>query len=942
MTQNEAKRKIQELVSKYEQVKLSGRIDKYSEQDTKDSFIRPMFEALGWDFDDREEVSKEEFVNSAGRVDYGIYLNNQPKLFIEAKKLGADIHKPEFAEQAIRYCFNRVVTWAVLTDFESLKVFNAQNVSENLSNKLYFEIPYSQYVERFDQIWQLSKESFETGLIDKEAMKVGKLQQKITVTEQLAKDLNEIRDLLTHNLHSWNPGVSPSDLDEGVQKLLDRLIFLRVAEDRGIEEPILKQLIRDYKNTSAGKQHLYESMIAKFRELDDIYNSGLFSQHPFEKWEEYSGATEKAIDILYGKSGYYEYDFKFIPSDVLGQVYENYLGHLLSKSRKGLTLDVSAKKRKEQGIYYTPSYIEDYIVEQALKPVLDKCHSVAELKSIKVLDPACGSGSFLIKAMEMIEKKYVDFGARKGEGIRLQVLLDNIYGVDLDEKAVEIARLNLVINSLETRMKLPGLEQHIKNGNSLISGTDEELKKYFGKNFRDKKPFNWEEEFPEVFNRANPGFDVIIGNPPYIKEFVNKSAFDGLRDSPYYQGKMDLWTLFACKDIDLLRNDGVLSFIAPNNWVTNAGASITREKVLSETQIIEYVDFGGYQVFENAGIQTMIFAVQKKKPDTKYNLQYLLLSQDNHTENEVIAMLTHPLQIMEFKPEEMKQGIEFSSGSNSEVGGLLTKIASKRNFELSQDEVAQGIVGAPDDAFFIADEDYKQATGSERRLLKKFYTNTKRYYSGSTKGYIYYSTKKNCPDITQAEYPNFTNSINNFKTKLLNRREVKSGQIKSHHLQWPRNEKYFIDGSKIIAAIRTYEPAFYYTKDEYYGSRALNFIQSDRIDLRYLTGILNSKLVAFWLKHKGKKLGNLLQIDKGPLLQIPIYLSDSTGHQKSLTKLVEEITLLNKSLSLVSENSNKWNDIKKEIEKIDELIDQLVYKLYGLTDEEIEVIETKS
>src|SRR3989339_240037 len=149
MTQNEAKRKIQELVSKYEQVKLSDTINKYSEQDTKDSFIRPMFEALGWDFDDREEVSKEEFVNSAGRVDYGIYLNNQPKLFIEAKKLGADIHKPEFAEQAIRYCFNRVVTWAVLTDFESLKVFNAQNVSENLSNKLYFEIPYTQYVERF-------------------------------------------------------------------------------------------------------------------------------------------------------------------------------------------------------------------------------------------------------------------------------------------------------------------------------------------------------------------------------------------------------------------------------------------------------------------------------------------------------------------------------------------------------------------------------------------------------------------------------------------------------------------------------------------------------------------------------------------------------------------------------------------------------------------------
>src|SRR3989344_5732842 len=146
----------------------------------------------------------------------------------------------------------------------------------------------------------------------------------------------------------------------------------------------------------------------------------------------------------------------------------------------------------------------------------------------------------------------------KRQFIKMQILTNNLYGVDLDEQAVEIAKLNLLVAALEDRAKMSDLD-NIRVGNSLISGTDEELKKRFGKDWRDKKPFNWEKEFPEVFKRG--GFDVIFGNPPYIKEFVSKSAFDGLHDSPYYQGKMDLWTMFGCISIDLLKEGGTTSFI---------------------------------------------------------------------------------------------------------------------------------------------------------------------------------------------------------------------------------------------------------------------------------------------------------------------------------------------------------------------------------------------
>jgi len=391
MTKDEAKSKIVELVQKYQQVIATRSISKYTEEETKKDFIQPLFHALGWDTQNKNEVTAEEH-QQTGRPDYGFYLNGRCKFFVEAKSLRTDLNNEEYAKQAVRYSWNKGVTWAVLTDFESLKVFNAQVIDKSLFDKQFFEIKYTEYVDRFDQLWLLSKESFESNFLDTEGEKVGKKLQRVSVSELLYKDLNECRKILTNDLGQWNKDVDKDLLDEGVQKLLDRLIFLRVAEDRGIEPPILIPLIREWQEGN-NKKHLYESMIQKFRELDQVYNSGLFSEHPFEKWEEYSGATEKVIKILYGKSGYYEYDFKAMPVDVLGGVYESYLGYRLQKSKKGLSIDKDATKRKEQGIYYTPNFIVDYIVKNTLKPVLDKCNSIEDLKKIKVLDPACGSGS---------------------------------------------------------------------------------------------------------------------------------------------------------------------------------------------------------------------------------------------------------------------------------------------------------------------------------------------------------------------------------------------------------------------------------------------------------------------------------------------------------------------------------------------------------------------
>lgn len=921
----ESKEKIKKLIEKYEEAKTSGKLGSYTEQETKMGFIEPLFEALGWDFRNKKEVSGEETITLAGRVDFGFYLNDRPKFYLEAKSFSADIHDEKFANQAIRYSFNKGAVWAILTNFETLIVFNAQNIKGNLSDKRFFTLHYNEYIDKFDKLWRLSKEAFENDLLDKYGDEVGKKIEKVSVTSLLHKDLQECRDLLIKDLGAWNDKVDPDLLDQGVQKLLDRLLFIRVAEDRGIEPLTLIPMARQARNEKGGE--LYQAMIKKFREFDDLYNSNLFSPHPFEKWEDVEHATEKVIRILYGKEGYYEYDFKAMPADVLGAVYENYLSHRLSKSRKGTTVSKDATKRKEQGIYYTPNYIVDYIVKNALGPVLDRCKTIEDIKKIKVLDPACGSGSFLIKAFELIfQKCKEDFNFRGQENLlKIQILEENIYGVDLDQQAVEITRLNLLINALTKREKLP-LLGNIKNGNSLT--------------------FDWREEFSEVFKHG--GFDVIIGNPPYIKEFVNKSAFDELHDSPYYQGKMDIWTMFACICIDLLRGNGVLSFIAPNNWITNAGASIFRDKILEDGELKTFIDFGDYKVFEQAGIQTMIFAFEKNKPDKNYKVDYLKIIDKDTTEDKLIADIFGKKIKIDIKPEKLLgKNITFST---TEYGSIFDKIKMKRNFELTDKEVGQGIVAPQEsvikshlsivsgislgEGIFVLDKkdiDKLGLSQNDKKILKPFYTSeqiNKYYVQPENKHWIIYTTSKLAKEINR--YPKIKQHLERFKNVI-------TSSFGPFGLHRAREEKFFI-GPSIFSIRKTDTPRFSYVDFPCYVSQTYFVIHTNRCDLKYLSGLLNSKLINFWLHGQGKLQGDMLQIDKEPLMNIPISIGGEK-QQKQIIILVDKMLELNADLKEITENSDKWNSIKSEITKIDKKIDQEVYELYGLTKEDVEIVE---
>ena len=312
------------------------------------------------------------------------------------------------------------------------------------------------------------------------------------------------------------------------------------------------------------------------------------------------------------------YNFNDIDADVLGAVYEQYLGHVaevmkqrakeaqtkmnLGVSAQSYTLTAKKERRKEHGIYYTPKFITDYIVQETVGRFLRKMPSYPDkLHNIKILDPACGSGSFLIRAYDELlryrAKELKNQVDKLDQWERLPILTNSIFGVDLDKQAMEITRLNLLLRSLAHREPLPFLGNNIKQGNSLVSGTDAELEQYFGANWQNQHPFNWQDEFSDVM--AKGGFDVVIGNPPYIRQ-EQLSEFKTLWQKSFecFDAVADIYVYFFERGLQLLKEGGYLAYISPNKYFRSGYGKKLREYLSSKTTIEQIIDFGDAPVFE--------------------------------------------------------------------------------------------------------------------------------------------------------------------------------------------------------------------------------------------------------------------------------------------------------------------------------------------------------
>jgi adenine-specific DNA-methyltransferase len=924
MDENQAKEQIHALVAKYERLTSQQRRVMNESQNCKD-FILPLFHALGWDVYSEEVASEENILGK--RADYTFRLNGVARFFLEAKKPGAKLQEEDFAEQAISYAWHKSVSWAVLTNFETLKVFNAEWDEVDPERSLVFEVKCADYATS-DKLAMLSRAAIERGELDRWAENEFKKPKRENVDIQLAKDLLRWRDILFEKLTEWNSHkkIDGRSMAKAVQMLLDRLIFVRTTEDRGIENEHLREILRHFEENKIGNADLERELKELFKNYNDWYDSKLFEPHLCDELEYANDFLKTVISELYKNRKGIRYDFAKINADVLGSIYEQYLGQI----QQG---DAKNSKRKQQGIYYTPRYIVDFIVRNTLGDLI-KNKLPNEVAKLRILDPACGSGSFLTRAFEFLNQTLQKQGWDSA-GTPLTVVPKCIYGVDLDDEAVEIAQLNLLLRMVYARERLPDLNNNIECGNSLIS--DLALK--------ERHPFEWRKRFAEAFDDG--GFDAIIGNPPYIKEYVDKSAFDDLHDSPYYQGKMDIWTLFACQAIDHLKEGGYFSFIAPNNWLTNAGAGIFRDKISKEGEIISFVDFGDFKVFQDAGIQTMIFVFKKGKPRASYSLRYAKVTKSDMSESSLAEFLQNEKAqidgiesfVTDFRSADyVGKTIAFATVENK---GPIEKMRNKSEFKLDDDEVAQGIVGAPDECFLISDNELEKFDEKEKQYLKRFYTATGRYSSGDERGFIFYLSAQNFKDKNLDQYPNIKSHFEPLKEELMSAKEKYKTPNKPYFfLHRERDEKFFKKGPKIVCGIRVRRPSFYYIEEEYYGSRALNFIKTDRIDLKYLTGILNSRVLYFWFLHEGKRLGDLLQMDKGPLLQAPIPVA-SKEMQKKVAQYVDRLQEHSAEISKFDPilYREELAEKQSEIDAINAELDHLIYEIYGLTTADIAIIE---
>ena len=997
MTFEERLTRLKELICQFKEGEAFYTSKDFVESEVRSKFIDPFLECLKWDvknekgarYDKREVITEDRVVvdGQTKHPDYTLCCAGVKKIFVEAKQPSVNLKlDPAPALQVRRYAYTAKLPIAILTDFQELAIYDTRikpTDKDTASTARIEYLTYDKYEEKFKELYNhISWDAVDLGKFDTYYEGLKEKRGTASVDEDILGMIERWRVLLAEDIALHNEEMNETALTSCVQKLIDRLLFLRIAEDKEIEG------YRQLQKVSAEKENIYAKLKSLFAKCETRFNAGLFTNDDYLNSLKVQDKT--LITII--TELYYpicQYEFSVLPVEILGNIYERFLGKIIRfkrKTKNGHSVEIIEKPevQKAGGVYYTPSYIVDYIVKETIGKKIEML-TPEKVSKLKVCDPACGSGSFLVGAYQYLldwhldyyykeerressEKKGLIYKDDKTREYKLsieekrRILLANIYGVDIDGQAVEVTKLSLFLKLLENEGKalskegqaslfktsditkiLPSLTHNIKCGNSLI-GSDYYKEKNLSllgiEEQRKVNAFDWEVEFVDVFKCG--GFDCVIGNPPYVKEYTNKDCFNGLHKHPCYQGKMDFWYFFGYLGIKLTKENGLVGFIAPNNWITNTGAILFRNFVLENAKILKYMDFGNYRVFEKASIQTMIYIMNKTKRNERYLVRYSRLNNEKAKETEVLDFLAKKKDknFTQFHAEISKQECmnKYVLFLDNEIANVLNHIKAKSNAKLENDEIIQGIVGAPDECFIVSD--LSSFTNEEKEFIKPYYTGLlNRYVCEKTNNYIIYLSNKNFIDKKLSNYPNLEKHFDKFKQILKEAKvKYKTPDKPYYYLHRERNEDFFKeDNEKIISQGRTLFPRFYYTKEAFYPSRALFVIKTNRFNLESLLAILNSKLIKFWLKHKGKMQGDSFQVDKEPLLELPL-IQLSKEQTTKLNLLVDELLYSLQELDNINFEQDK-KFLKQRIDILDSQINSIVYSLYGLSEEEIKIVE---
>ena len=924
ITKETALLKVQELVKRFNEQLPAYKKTEYNETQTRRDFIDPFFKALGWDIDNEQgfaesyrEVIHEDRVKvgkATKAPDYSFRIGGIRKFFVEAKKpsvLIKDDIQPAY--QVRRYGWSAKLNVSIITDFEEFAIYDCNkkpNPTDKTSTSRIKYITFNEYEKEWDFLWNtFSKEAVNKGFFDTFVKGTANKKGTDTVDKEFLKSLDDWRTLLAETISKENKELDEDELNFVVQQTLDRIIFIRICEDRSIEPyGSLQDSIKigDY----------YQNLLQLFKQADDKYNSGLFDFKK-DKISHKIQINNKTLKTIITQLYYPEspYEFSVLSVEILGSAYEQFLGKTITINNRGkAVIELKPEVRKAGGVYYTPQYIVDYIVVNTIGKQLEN-KTPKEATKIKICDPACGSGSFLLGAYQYLLNWHKDYYIQNPNkknpltpegnlttGEKKNILLNNIYGVDIDTNAVEVTKLSLLLKCMEGETQasiahqmtmfnervLPTLENNIKSGNSLVQNSYLENVLDFGEvDFRKVKPFEWQEEFIDVFNQG--GFDAVIGNPPYSA----KQSSDNKYLASFYKTveyKCDLFAFFIERGLHILKENGNLGFIIPVSWMTNLYFKKLREHLIVSKSLSEINLIDGL-VFDSANIDTNIITLIKNGVNSN-KVNWI-----NSTAGKLNTVYVHR-DYSQFSKEE---GYSISAESDS-VWYKLKKKIDKSSVELGTiSKISLGLKLRSNDEFVVKE---KSKTNPDiivfGKDVGKYQPINQAHFFNFSKAVIVGGTKN--PKIQQAKTKIFIQAIRNLS---LEERIVATID---------KNSSYFVGTvNSVILNDNTY-------------------------DYEYILGLINSKLLNTYFK----KRFTTISLTASFLGVLPICtLSTSSQKQKAneISKLVEQLLSLNAE-KLNTKLQTKISQIESRAIYCMNKIDQIVYDLFELTAAEIKIIES--
>ena len=1011
-TKEQARAQVEALVANFRANEAS--LADVPEAQIEDNYIRKLFRYLNWNTDNTGlSVAEWEFVlqrtdDKGKRPDYILQLDGQQLLVMDAKKVKYDMHDPRWVTQVYAYAYStqsmpthRKIDFALLTDFQEFILLDCTLYaadSKAVGNFRILDWTYADYALQFDTLWELfERENMRSAAATRNSkapagLWAQYLSPKKVKANRIAPDkafLAEMDDektgwrvRLAKDMKKHNPAAGGALITAAVQLLIDRLIFIKALSDREIEADYLSELAAQVEKAglAAGDAGWFNACRDIFSKLNQFYNGSIFEPRPeLESVTVSNKVVREVLRDLQPENS--PYNFAVLPVELLGTIYERFLGRVVHATDARVRIEEKPEVRKAGGVFYTPQYIVEYIVQHTLGELLAKCKTPADAAKLKVLDPACGSGSFLLGAYAALIKWHTDWYSDKqrltqqdreaayydSDGrvrltakLKRQILLNNLFGVDIDAQAVEVTRFSLSLKALEDTRRdelyeevslfkqsvLPDLRHNIKCGNSLIG--PEYFKSLLLIDPDDLllvNPFDWAKEFPTIM--AAGGFDTIIGNPPYLN--IDDSWGKGdprltaikLSYPHIYNDKTDILFYFMARAMELCK--GTVAFIVSRAFLEAYKANKLREYLAAHSAVTQIVDLRNFYVFAGVGITTCLITYSPRKHPATVNIYKLLcadlpsfalgplLSDDSVFEHFQIAQNRLSSATWALTSPVVTDLNEKIDAAGSSIGTILF--------------IGQGMQTGCNEVFGDRTEAeiLRWRVKPTQRFKRASNSDIQRYSIRDRQEFILYTPSASLFDELSA---GVKTHLGAHADLLKQRAAYKRGDCEWWQYTWPLHQSYYGRKRIICPYLATRNRFALDHQNEFLGltDTVVLFDNGQPESLHYLLAVLNSKLLTFRFRSIGKlKSAGIYEYFWNSISKLAVRRIDFTApadklRHDTMIVLVESMLALQKHKA-AAQTQPEQELLQRQIEVTDRQIDALVYELYELTPVEIAIVE---